>query len=378
MKPSSILSLLVLAAVLLVLFDRPATSPSPQILATEPAVATSTPLEPVPAQPSPDAALRNKALSAGLKPLPAGPGPVTGNALTPERIALGRQLFFEPRLSSSHLISCHTCHNLALGGDDNLPTSVGHGWQRGPRNAPTVYNAVYNTAQFWDGRAADLKAQAKGPIQAAVEMANAPEQAVATLRSMPEYVENFTSAFPDDQDPLSFDNLTKAIEAYEATLVTPNAPFDRWLQGEDDALNPLAKQGVARFVDKGCTACHNGVNVGGQAYFPFGLIRKPAERIRPPADKGRFAVTHTPSDEYVFRAAPLRNIALTAPYFHSGQVWSLEEAIAVMGSAQLGVDLTDADIAPIAAFLHSLTGVPPQIDYPMLPVEAATTPKPRL
>ncbi|MBK5969636.1 MULTISPECIES: cytochrome-c peroxidase [Thiorhodovibrio] len=378
MKPAYLLSLLVLAVVVLALFDRPATRPLPQTAAVDAATAQAAAPKPAPAEPSPDEVLRKKALSAGLKPLPEGPGPITDNALTPERVTLGRQLFFEPRLSASGLISCHTCHNLALGGDDNMPTSVGHGWQRGPRNAPTVYNAVYNTAQFWDGRAEDLKAQAKGPIQAGVEMANVPEQAVATLRSMPEYIESFSGAFPDAAEPLSFDNLAKAIEAYEATLVTPNAPFDRWLQGEDDALDPQAKQGVARFIDKGCTACHNGVNVGGQAYFPFGLIRKPDAHIRPPGDKGRFAVTHTPSDEYVFRAAPLRNIALTAPYFHSGQVWSLQEAIAVMGSAQLGIDLTDEDIAPIAAFLRSLTGVPPKVDYPMLPVETAETPKPRL
>lgn len=377
MKPTSLLSLLVLAVVLLALLERPTTPSSSQTAALGVSAAASA-AQPARVPPSPDDALRQKARSAGLEPLPGGPGPVTDNELTPARIALGRQLFFEPRLSASGLISCHSCHNLALGGDDNLPTSVGHGWQRGPRNAPTVYNAVYNRAQFWDGRAEDLKAQAKGPIQAAVEMANVPEQAVATLGSMPEYVERFASAFPESADPLSFDNLAKAIEAYEATLVTPNAPFDRWLQGEDDALAPLAKQGVARFIEKGCTACHNGVNLGGQAYFPFGLVRKPAPSIRPPADKGRFEVTHTPSDAYVFRAAPLRNIALTAPYFHSGQVWSLEEAIGVMGAAQLGVDLTDEDIATIAAFLRSLTGVPPEIEYPMLPVETPETPKPRL
>ncbi|WP_328985575.1 cytochrome-c peroxidase [Thiorhodovibrio winogradskyi] len=145
-------------------------------------------------------------------------------------------------------------------------------------------------------RSAGLKAQAKGQIQAAVEMANVPEGAVATLASITAYVASYAEAFPDADEPLSFDNLAKAIEAYKTSLVTPDAPFDRWLRGEDDALDPLAKQGVARFIDKGCTACHNGVNVGGQAYFPFGLTRKPAEHIRPPADKGRFEVTQTPND----------------------------------------------------------------------------------
>jgi cytochrome c peroxidase len=364
MKAIPLSVLLVFAVVVLALFDRPVTQSSP--------VAAPTPA------PSPDEALRQRARAAGLQPLPPGPGPVRDNVLTPERIALGRQLYFDPRLSASGLISCHSCHNLALGGDDNQETSVGHGWQRGPRNAPTVYNAVYNRAQFWDGRAEDLKTQAKGPIQAGVEMANQPEQAVATLRSIPEYVASFRAAFPAQADPVDFDNLARAIEAYEATLVTPHAPFDRWLQGDDDALDALAKQGVARFIDTGCTACHSGVNVGGQAYFPFGLIRQPDDRLRPPQDKGRFEVTHTPSDNYVFRAAPLRNIALTAPYFHSGQVWSLEEAIAVMGSVQLGRDLSPEDIAPIAAFLRSLTGELPAVEYPKLPVETAETPRPRL
>jgi cytochrome c peroxidase len=325
-----------------------------------------------------DSALREKAKAAGLQALPYGAGQVTDNALTREKITLGTMLFFDPRLSASGVISCNTCHNLGTGGDDNLPTSVGHGWQKGPRNAPTVLNAVYNKAQFWDGRAEDLKAQAKGPVQAGVEMANQPAAVVEALKSMPEYVERFGRAFPGEADPVTFDNMARAIEAFEATLVTPGSPFDAWIEGNDNALTADEKLGLDLFVSKGCTACHTGVNVGGQEYYPFGLIKKPGADILPPEDKGRFQVTKTASDEYVFRAAPLRNVAITAPYFHSGQVWDLEQAVAVMGTAQLGTQLKDDEAKLIATFLGSLTGEQPTVEYPILPVETAATPKPQL
>jgi cytochrome c peroxidase len=325
-----------------------------------------------------DADLRQKALDAGLEPIPYGTQEVADNPITREKIELGKMLFFDPRLSASGVISCNTCHNLGTGGDDNLPTSVGHGWQKGPRNAPTVLNAVFNAAQFWDGRAEDLKAQAKGPVQAGVEMANEPANVVVTLKSMPEYVERFARAFPGEDDPVSFDNMAKAIEAFEVTLVTPASPFDQFLEGNDGALSAEQKSGLNLFIENGCTACHSGVNVGGQDYFPFGLIKRPGADILPPDDKGRFQVTNTASDEYVFRAAPLRNIALTAPYFHSGQVWDLEQAVAVMGTAQLGANLSDEEVATIAEFLRGLTGELPRVEYPILPLETAETPKPAL
>ncbi len=325
-----------------------------------------------------DAALRDKAKAAGLEPVPFGLQAVTDNPVTREKIELGKMLFFDPRLSASGVISCNTCHNLGTGGDDSLPTSVGHGWQTGPRNAPTVLNAVFNVAQFWDGRAEDLKAQAKGPIQAGVEMANKPENVVITLKSMPECVDHFTGAFPGEADPVTFDNMAKAIEAFEVTLVTPNARFDQFLEGNDNALTDEQKAGLGLFIDKGCAACHSGINLGGQNYYPFGLIKRPGADILPPEDKGRFEVTDTASDEYVFRAAPLRNIALTAPYFHSGQIWDLEQAVAVMGSAQLGTELTEDEVTNIAAFLTTLTGEQPKVEYPILPVETADTPRPQL
>lgn len=301
-----------------------------------------------------------------------------GNPITAEKVELGKMLYFEPRLSASWLISCNTCHNMGLAGVDLLETSVGHGWQKGPRNAPTVLNAVYNVAQFWDGRAEDLKEQAKGPVQASVEMNNQPDRVVATLSSIPEYVAYFQAAFPGEADPVTFDNMAAAIEAFEATLRTPNARFDRYLNGELAALSDLEVQGVQTFIQKGCAACHNGINVGGQGYFPFGMVQRPDAEILPPGDMGRYQVTNTAADQYVFRAPPLRNVALTPPYFHSGKVWELRDAVALMSSSQLGAELTQEEVDAITAFLHTLTGDQPRVEHPILPPHTATTPRPDL
>ncbi|WP_156801010.1 cytochrome-c peroxidase [Oceaniovalibus guishaninsula] len=308
-------------------------------------------------------------------PVPSTVPAVADNPITPEKIALGKALFFDPRMSISGVFSCNSCHNLATGGDDNLPTSIGHGWQRGPRNAPTVLNSIFNSAQFWDGRAADLAEQAKGPVQAGVEMANTPENLIATLKSMPQYVEWFQGSFPGRDDPVTFDNFAKAIEAYEATLITP-APFDAWLNGDDAALSDRQKEGLAIFMDAGCATCHGGVNLGGNGYYPFGLVEKPGADVLPETDTGRFQVTETAGDEYVFRAAPLRNIAVTAPYFHSGAVWDLNTAVGIMATSQLGADLNEDEIAAVTAFLQSLTGEVPEVVYPLLPPETAETPVP--
>lgn len=318
----------------------------------------------------------DETIRALFKPVPDAAPLLKDNVVTPERTKLGQMLFFEPRLSRSGSISCHTCHNLGTGGDDNLAVSIGHGWQRGPRNAPTVLNAVFNAAQFWDGRAEDLKTQAKGPIQASVEMANQPDVVVATLTSMPEYVQLFRTAFPDDREPVTFDNVAKALESYEATLTTPDSRFDRLLKGESAVLTARELRGLELFVSKGCATCHNGVNLGGQAYFPFGLVTAPGEQVRPSSDRGRYQITRTEVDNYVFRAAPLRNIALTAPYFHSGEVWDLREAVAIMGSSQLGTILDSSETEAIVAFLGTLTGRQPTVTVPQLPVETATTPRP--
>ena len=318
--------------------------------------------------------LRDLALET-FRPLPSTVPAVAGNPATPEKIELGKALFFDPRLSASGVFSCYSCHNLTTGGDDNMETSVGHGWQKGPRNAPTVLNAVLNEAQFWDGRADDLAAQAKGPVQASVEMANTPENAVKTLKSMPQYVTWFEAAFPGEAEALSFDNMAKAIEVFEATLITPS-PFDAWLNGDDAAMTADQLAGLQLFMDKGCASCHSGINVGGHGYYPFGLIEKPGAEILPPDDKGRFAVTETVDDEYVFRAAPLRNIAVTAPYFHSGKVWDLSVAVEIMAESQLGEALKPEETTQIVAFLDSLTGTMPEVTLPVLPAETAQTPHP--
>lgn len=311
-----------------------------------------------------------------FKPIPAKAKALKGNPATPAKVELGKMLYFDPRLSSSHLISCNTCHNVGLGGTDILETSIGHGWQKGPRNSPTVLNAVYNIAQFWDGRAEDLAAQAKGPVQASVEMNNKPENLVATLKSIPGYQPLFKKAFPGEADPVTFDNVAKAIEVFEATLVTPDAPFDRYLNGNKKALSATEEQGLALFLDKGCVACHSGINVGGTGYFPFGVREDPGPEVRPVDDTGRFKVTNTSADKYVFRSPSLRNVAITMPYFHSGKVWDLKDAVKVMGSAQLGISLTDDDAGKITAFMKTLTGKQPLVVHPVLPPNSDTTPRP--
>jgi cytochrome c peroxidase len=261
---------------------------------------------------------------------------------------------------------------------DLQETSVGHGWQKGPRNAPTVFNSVFNIAQFWDGRAKDLAEQAKGPVQASVEMSNSPRQVIATLKSMPEYVALFAKAFPGEEDPMTFDNMAKAIEVFEATLITPNAPFDRFLKGNEQALDAAQQEGLQLFIGKGCVSCHSGVNIGGTSYFPFGVRETPDAEVRPPGDVGRFQVTNTEADRYVFKSPSLRNIALTPPYFHSGRVWELSDAVIIMGTAQLGVALRPAEAEKITTFLHTLTGDQPQVVHPVLPPNAPTTPRPTL
>jgi len=312
-----------------------------------------------------------------FKSIPSIVPAVTNNAITREKVDLGKALFFDPRLSASQIISCNSCHNVGTGGVDAGPTSIGHAWQKGPRRAPTVFNAVYNVAQFWDGRAADLKAQAKGPMQARVEMNTSPALIERTLISMPGYVEKFRKAFPQQDSPVTFDNTAKALEAFEATLITPGSRFDQYLEGDPNALNAQEKQGLKLFMDTGCSACHNGINVGGQAYFPFGVVEKPGAEILPPNDKGRFTVTKTASDLYVFRAGPLRNVALRAPYFHSGQVWSLKQAVAIMGASQLGQKLTEPEEDAIVTFLQTLTGEQPRVELPILPVRTDSTPLPK-
>jgi len=312
-----------------------------------------------------------------FQPIPTTPPQLPDNPATLPKVELGKILYFDPRLSASHIISCNSCHNIGLGGADAEPTSIGHRWQHGGRNAPTVLNAVFNVAQFWDGRAKDLEQQAGGPMVNPIEMASPSLHVVEQLKGIPGYHDMFVEAFPSESDPITLANAQKAIAVFEATLITPDAPFDRFLKGDANALSPMEKQGLSLFIDKGCANCHNGINVGGGMYAPFGVVEKPGADLLPPGDKGRFMVTKTPSDEYVFKVPTLRNIALTAPYFHTGQAWDLRQAVAIMGASQLNIELKDDEVDKITAFLSSLTSEQPKVTYPILPASGANTPRPQ-
>jgi cytochrome c peroxidase len=289
--------------------------------------------------------------------LPSVPPIPLDNPLTPEKVELGKLLFFEPRLSQSGIISCHTCHNLSLGGTDRLPTSLGHDFQTGGRNAPTVLNAAFFNQQFWDGRASSLEEQARGPIQAGVEMAMPDYLAVEAIRGIEGYLPYFEAAFPEDADPITFDNIVRAIATFERTLTTPNDALDRYLRGDEDALSPEAVKGMETFQQVGCIACHNGpvLSLGITVRFQHG------------SDPGRMGVTGNKADDQLFRIPTLRNVALTAPYFHDGSTATLEEAISIMATVQIGPDLTEEQSAAIIAFLESLVGEIPQIVIPILP-----------
>lgn len=299
--------------------------------------------------------------------------PNPDNPFTPEKIQLGRMLYYDTRFSLSQEISCNTCHPLARYGVDGEPTSVGHEGKRGERNAPTVYNAAFHIAQFWDGRAADVEEQAKGPVLNPVEMAMPSEDYVLrVLRSIPGYQELFRKAFPEDEEPINYDNFGRAIGAFERRLVTPSR-FDAFLEGDLDALSDAEVRGLQTFLDTGCIACHVGPTVGGTMYQKVGAVHP-----YPTEDVGRYAVTKEEKDRHVFKVPSLRNVAETAPYFHDGQVKTLEEAVRKMAYHQLGRELEDAQVAQIITFLESLTG---RIDEeyvarPELPESSESTPTP--
>lgn len=287
---------------------------------------------------------------------------------TAKRVELGKVLYLDPRISKSGLISCNTCHNLGLGGVDGIPASTGHLWTPNPShlNAPTVYNSVFNSSQFWDGRANHLADQAQGPIQAGPEMAASPDLVIKKIESMPEYVKMFKEAYGNDVK-IDFPLVATTIGIFERTLVTPSR-FDKFLEGDEKALNDKEKVGLKTFIDKGCVACHTGINLGGtmQAF----QIAAKYEFIDIGGFKGdKNGMVKTPT---------LRNIGLTAPYFHNGAIWSLEKAIKTMGSVQLGIDINDTDAKDIAVFLNSLTGEIPTITYPKFPQATDSTPTPDL
>lgn len=293
-------------------------------------------------------------------------------AKNPALAELGKKLFFDTRLSKSGFISCNSCHNLSMGGTDNLKTSIGHNWNQGPINAPTVLNSSMNVAQFWDGRAKDLKAQAGGPIANPGEMASTHELAVDVLQSIPAYVAEFKVVFGSDK--VSIDEVTKAIAAFEETLVTPNSRFDKWLMGDKKALNANEVAGYRLFKDSGCVACHNGPAVGGNSFQKMGVVAP--YTAKSPAE-GRSGVTGKDADRFNFKVPTLRNVELTYPYFHDGEAATLKQAVETMGRIQLGKKFTDDENLKIVAFLKTLTGDQPSFKMPILPPSSDSTPRPQ-
>lgn len=286
------------------------------------------------------------------------------NPITKEKVELGRQLYFEKRMSKSQELSCNSCHVLSKYGVDNEPTSPGHKKQRGDRNSPTVYNAGNHIAQFWDGRAPTLEEQAKGPVLNAIEM-GMPDEAyvVKTIKSIPAYEALFKKVFPNDKDPINYNNIALAIGAFERTLVTPSR-FDKFLKGDEKALTDAEKKGLETYLAAGCTACHMGEGVGGAMYQKLGLV-KPVPGLK---DEGRSKITKVATDKFFFKVPSLRNVEKTAPYLHDGSKKTLEETISFMGEYQLGKQLKKEEVDSIATFLKALTGE--------LPTAAIAEPKP--
>ena len=289
----------------------------------------------------------------------------------PAMVELGKKLFFDPRLSKSGFISCNSCHNLSMGGSDNLKSSIGHNWQKGPINSPTVLNSNMNVAQFWDGRASTLKEQAAGPIANPGEMAFTHELAVKVIESIPQYAQEFERVF--GKPGVDIDRVTTAIAAFEETLVTPNSRFDKWLSGDDKALTVDELGGYQLFRDSNCVICHNGPAAGGTSFQKMGVV-EPYVTDNP--GLGRAAVTHKDADRFMFKVPTLRNVELTYPYFHDGAADTLPQAVEVMGRVQLGRRFTDAENARIVAFLKTLTGDQPAFALPILPPSADRTPRP--
>lgn len=275
---------------------------------------------------------------------------------TPEKIALGKKLYFEKALSINDSQSCNSCHDLNNGnmGVDHEPTSPGAKGERGGRNSPTSVNAGFHIAQFWDGRAPDLKAQAKGPILNPGEMAMPDEATVMKkLSGMPEYPKMFRAAFPDQDKVMTYDNLAEAIAAFERTLISKDR-FDEFQKGDLTALNEQELRGLESFVSTGCISCHNGATVGGTSYQKVGVVKPyfPDDA----EDIGRAAVTGNDAEKFFFKVPSLRNVAKTGPYFHDGEVPTLEEAVSIMAEVQLGKELKKNEVQDIVAFLNTMNG----------------------
>lgn len=305
------------------------------------------------------------------------------NPMTAAKIKLGKQLYFDPRLSSSGTISCNSCHNVMGNGTDNRSISLGvFGKLDKPRNTPGVFNAAFHSVQFWDGRAPSLEEQAKGPLLNPVEMGMPSGKAVvARVMAIPGYRTEFVSVF-GGKDSLTFENIVKAIATYERTLITPNSPYDRFVQGDKTALSDAAQRGLRLVKSTGCLSCHSGSlfsgpkEPAGQGFyvkFPTFTNNKYVKKYNLMADMGRFGVTHKAADKHMWHAQSWRNVALTAPYFHNGSVKTLSEAVRVMAKTQLDKVLPDGQVKDIVAFLDSLTGQFPKETMPRLPQTPNTT-----
>ncbi len=314
---------------------------------------------------------------AAWEALPDTPPIPAGNPQSEAKVLLGKTLFFDPRFSEHGTLSCNSCHNVMSGGDDNRPNSIGMHDARGGRSAPTVWNAAFQSVQFWDGRAATLEEQAKGPVVNPIEMGMASlDDAMGRLRKIPGYEPMFKAAFPGEENPVTADNAAASVAAYERTLITPNSPYDRYVEGDTEALTAQQVRGMETFASLGCTACHSGPNFSGPTLPPgTGFFQKfptfPGSsyetKYNLAEDAGRFQVTEDAKDMNMFRVPTLRNIALTAPYFHNGQVPTLDEAVRVMAKVQLNQDLSDEQAADLVAFLDGLTGEFPEQTMPRLP-----------
>ncbi len=271
-----------------------------------------------------------------------------------EKVLLGQRLFSDQRLSHNDTIACISCHDLSRAGDDQLPVSVGIDGKLGAINTPTVFNSGLNFVQFWDGRAASLEAQAKGPVHNPIEMGSNWSEVIEKLNKDENYRRDFAKIYPDG---ITGENIVNAIAAFERTLVTPNSRFDRFLRGEKTALNDLEQAGYQHFLDYGCASCHQGAGIGGNMFQRFGVMDDYfAGREPKNVDLGRFNVTGREEDRHVFKVPSLRNVALTEPYFHDASARTLEEAVVLMGRYQLGRKLTMAEVDSITAFLRTLTG----------------------
>ncbi len=297
------------------------------------------------------------------------------NPTTPEKVKLGQILYHDPRLSSTGTVSCASCHNTMLGGEDNRPNSMGVNGQTGGRSAPTVWNSAFNEVQFWDGRAASLEDQAAGPVTNPIEMGmKSWDDVVARLKSIEGYQALFEKAF--GKDSISKDNATKAIAAYERTLITPNSPYDKYVKGNKNAMTEQQVRGMEKFAEIGCGGCHSGAAFNGPGMFQKfpvfsnGFFNAKYKFVK---DKGRAEVTKKESDKNFWKVPTLRNIAITAPYFHNGSVKTLDEAVKIMAKMQLDKDLSKDEIADIVAFLNALTGEFPKQQMPALPATPGTT-----